>query len=898
MNPYRFPPNRMRPARLLTPALPLLLVALLAPALGATNLLTNGSTFYFERPEAPFRTIYHQENGFTVLIPPGAESLVVEWKGAQPNLEVEMMVRGGLDVGFDPLRPDRLTRGSRRTDFFEKPNPKGVARVEIRRTGVPALVPGIYYIGFFVRGDPGVPRFGGEMTATYTGGPIDNLFPVAESAFDSDAEGWTRNASASGLPGATVGSPLSGLTYADTKGNPGGHVRIFHRSNSTSEYFVAPEKFLVNLYGLADGRIEFDLARFVGAGANYFAEIRVIGDKTAWKWLGRPPPEIQGELNFFAQEFVPIWQTNFAPIRQDHWVKVAGTGTFEEAFTNPRRVEIRASYVVGSGTVGIDNVRVMERGDTPARPVLPAISGFSGGFDDWSRNDRPDGDLAGAPVGASDSRLLWSEFGGNPDGHIRIAEDLENRDPQPDVFIAPFAFLGDYTALEDPRFEFDFRMDAFLEATEPVKIRLYGAGSVYEWSGARPRNIWGHQVAPIRENAWQLVSGVASFEEVLGLVVRVEVTAQHSPDRERSALDNFELATADSPSAPQIMTVAPEELAFNGEQGGEAPDAQTLQVTASGGTLQWAAHPMGPMADKIGLSIEQGTAPSELEVKVDTSALGPGEFAFDIMFEPLGTTLPAKMVKGRVSVSPQPNATPQVMTGGVGNAASNEPRLSAGGLGVLYGVNLGGPAGGITTSYGGQLGDQLPTDVNGVRILFYETYDQLIAEGAILYLSDEQMNFQAPVEIRGRAAVRIVVANGNARSDYYTVQVTESSPGIFTWGAGRAVALNSNGSLNTAENAAARSKLLTLFATGHGATSPEWATGRAASAFPLIHVPAEIKVFIGGVEARIQFAGLTPGTVGVLQLNVEPAFGTPTGEQPVVVTIGGFSSQTATIAIR
>ena len=205
------------------------------------------------------------------------------------------------------------------------------------------------------------------------------------------------------------------------------------------------------------------------------------------------------------------------------------------------------------------------------------------------------------------------------------------------------------------------------------------------------------------------------------------------------------------------------------------------------------------------------------------------------------------------------------MTGGVGNAASNEPRLSAGGLGVLYGVNLGGPAGGITTSYGGQLGDQLPTDVNGVRILFYETYDQLIAEGAILY---------------------------------YTVQVTESSPGIFTWGASRAVALNSNGSLNTAENAAARSKLLTLFATGHGATSPEWATGRAASALPLIHVPAEIKVFIGGVEARIQFAGLTPGTVGVLQLNVEPAFGTPTGEQPVVVTIGGFSSQTATIAIR
>ena len=891
MNPYRFPPNRMRWALLL-------MLPLLTPALDATTLLTNGSPFYFERPASPFRTYFHQETGFTVVVPAGAEKLVVEWTGAEPGIEVEMMVRGGLDVGFHPVTETRITYGSRRTDFgVRPPNPRGVASIEIRRTGVPALVPGIYYIGFLVYGET-VPRFGGEMTATITGGPVENLFPTVESVFDGDAEGWTRNSAPSSLPGTKVGKSTSRLTHSGTKGNPGGHIQLFHHGNSVNEYFVAPDKFLINLYDLPDGRIEFDLARLVGPEWSYFAEIRVIGEKTAWKWLGRPPPGIPTEFNFFQQQFLPVWRTNYAPIRKDHWVKVAGTGTFEEAFSNPRRIEIRASYVTGSGIAGIDNVRLVERGDTPAKPVLPTISGFSAGFDDWGRNDRRDRKLASAPVGASDSRLLWSEFSGNPGGHIRIVEDLENRNPQPDVFTASFAFLGDYTALDQPRFEFDFRTDAFLEADQPVKIRLYGAGSVYEWTGVKPRDIWGHQVAPIREDVWQLVSGQASFEEVLGHVVRIEVTAQHSPDRERSALDNFELATADSPSAPLILTVAPEELAFNGEQGAEAPDAQTVQVTATGGPLQWAAHAVGPMADNIGLSLEQGTAPTELDVKVDTSGMGPGEFAFDILFEPLGVTLPSKTVKGRISVSPQPNATPQIMTGGVGNAASNEPRLSAGGLGVLYGVNLGGPPEGLTTGYGGQRGDRLPSDVNGVRILFYETHDELIAEGAILYLSNEQMNFQAPVEIRGRSAVRIVVANGNARSAFYTVQVTASSPGIFSWGGGRAVALNANGSLNTADNAAARSKLLTMFVTGQGATSPEWQTGRAASAFPLIHVPAEIKVFIGGVEARIQFAGLTPDAVGVLQLNVEPAFGTPTGEQTVVVTIAGFSSQTATIFIR
>ena len=57
-------------------------------------------------------------------------------------------------------------------------------------------------------------------------------------------------------------------------------------------------------------------------------------------------------------------------------------------------------------------------------------------------------------------------------------------------------------------------------------------------------------------------------------------------------------------------------------------------------------------------------------------------------------------------------------------------------------------------------------------------------------------------------------------------------------------------------------------------------------------------MLIGGVEADIVFLGLAPGLVGVTQLNVAPVWETPLGDQPLVVEIGGFASNTAVVTIR
>jgi uncharacterized protein (TIGR03437 family) len=53
---------------------------------------------------------------------------------------------------------------------------------------------------------------------------------------------------------------------------------------------------------------------------------------------------------------------------------------------------------------------------------------------------------------------------------------------------------------------------------------------------------------------------------------------------------------------------------------------------------------------------------------------------------------------------------------------------------------------------------------------------------------------------------------------------------------------------------------------------------------------------IGGVNAPVQFLGLTPTLVDLAQANIQvPAL--PTGDYPLVITVGGVSSVPATVSV-
>ena len=56
-------------------------------------------------------------------------------------------------------------------------------------------------------------------------------------------------------------------------------------------------------------------------------------------------------------------------------------------------------------------------------------------------------------------------------------------------------------------------------------------------------------------------------------------------------------------------------------------------------------------------------------------------------------------------------------------------------------------------------------------------------------------------------------------------------------------------------------------------------------------------VTIGNRPAQVLFSGMTPGAIGLYQINLTIAADTPAGDQPIVVTIGGVSSKASVLPV-
>jgi uncharacterized protein (TIGR03437 family) len=90
--------------------------------------------------------------------------------------------------------------------------------------------------------------------------------------------------------------------------------------------------------------------------------------------------------------------------------------------------------------------------------------------------------------------------------------------------------------------------------------------------------------------------------------------------------------------------------------------------------------------------------------------------------------------------------------------------------------------------------------------------------------------------------------------------------------------------------------LIVAYLTGIGPLSATPADGTAAPLSPLSQAILPFSATIGGVDAPVQFLGLTPTLVGLAQANIQvPAL--PTGDYPLIVTVGGVSSAPATVSV-
>jgi adhesin/invasin len=245
---------------------------------------------------------------------------------------------------------------------------------------------------------------------------------------------------------------------------------------------------------------------------------------------------------------------------------------------------------------------------------------------------------------------------------------------------------------------------------------------------------------------------------------------------------------------------------------------------------------------------------------------------------------------GNVYISDEGNSTirmlqaaaPLISANGVVNAASYAPQISAGSLATVFAANITGVKASATAP--------LPTSLAGVSVSVNGV------KAPLLYVTPTQVNFQVPWKTNlGPASVTIAV-NGVV-SNAVTVPVVEAAPGLFFYGSGRAVVQNSDYTLNSPSNPAKLGGTIIAYLTGSGPVNPPVADGALTPTSPFVKVTSPYSAKIGSTSAEVSFAGLAPGFVGVLQVNIVVPSGLPKGDYPLTVTIAGQDSNSAIVSV-
>lgn len=241
---------------------------------------------------------------------------------------------------------------------------------------------------------------------------------------------------------------------------------------------------------------------------------------------------------------------------------------------------------------------------------------------------------------------------------------------------------------------------------------------------------------------------------------------------------------------------------------------------------------------------------------------------------------------------------PTIRSGGIVDAASGRTLqgLAPGSYMSIYGSGLSEVFRIFSTPY-------LPLSLNNVSVSFDAPERRLSAPGRIHFVSDGQINVQIPWELQGLTSVQMKVSIGDISSAVFTVPLNEYLPALFEYddsGSGRrlAAALDEGFRVVSGANAAPRGGVLQLFVSGLGRVSTTPESGEVSPVSPLSQTMATPEVRIGGRAATVLFSGLAPNLVGVYQVNVIVPPDAETGIQPLVLSIGGLTSQSSQIPVR
>jgi len=210
------------------------------------------------------------------------------------------------------------------------------------------------------------------------------------------------------------------------------------------------------------------------------------------------------------------------------------------------------------------------------------------------------------------------------------------------------------------------------------------------------------------------------------------------------------------------------------------------------------------------------------------------------------------------------------------NPASYQTSVAPGGILTVFGSSL-------ASSTASASSIPLPVSLSGTAALINGV------AAPLYYVSSGLVNMQIPYNTAPGPATLSLNNNGVVTTQGFTV--SQAAPAIFTTATGAIVP----------QSSVSRGQVAFLYITGAGAVSPVVSTGAAPSAStPVNDLPQPTSpaiVTVGGVQAEVQFIGITPGLAGVVQINFVVPTSIGTGTQNVTVAISGAVSQAATLTV-
>ncbi|MFM2125918.1 MAG: hypothetical protein RL328_2369, partial [Acidobacteriota bacterium] len=169
----------------------------------------------------------------------------------------------------------------------------------------------------------------------------------------------------------------------------------------------------------------------------------------------------------------------------------------------------------------------------------------------------------------------------------------------------------------------------------------------------------------------------------------------------------------------------------------------------------------------------------------------------------------------------------------------------------------------------------------------------------LLFVSPGQVNAQMSYQNTG--AVKLAMHTPSGVSPVFDLTVKSSAPSVFRAAVAPGevfptIVRTANNLMATDSNPIRRNEVIVIYLTGLGGVTNGVTAGQAAPGNPPAQTLQQPEVTIGGVGAPVLFSGLTPGLVGLYQINLTVPGSAPKGLGiPLTIVQGGV---THTVNVR